>query len=233
MPRVVNPEEHSAKRAAILDAAAALIFEVGYERMAIRHILDRLGISRGAMYHYFDSKAAILEALVDRMGSDAAEALLPIVHDPQLPAAAKFRRYIDASAELKAGHAELIVNVLRGWYRDENIVVRHKLTSGTLRYTAPMILEPIIHQGVSEGAFDAPYPAHAARLIASMSLTVADEVADLLLAGTTGDALAESAGAAMGAYLDAVERVLGAPGALGTPDTAALRRLVAAMDQQS
>ncbi len=43
----------------------------GYERMSIQDVLDDVGASRGAFYHYFDSKQALLEAVIERMG-DAA-----------------------------------------------------------------------------------------------------------------------------------------------------------------
>ena len=52
----------------------------------------------GRSYHYFDSKEAILGALVDQMGSDAADALLPIVRDPKSTALEKFRSYVETHA---------------------------------------------------------------------------------------------------------------------------------------
>jgi len=68
MARIVKEEEYNAKRNEILDMALSLIYSQGYEQMAIQDILDGLHISRGALYHYFDSKQALLDALVDRMG---------------------------------------------------------------------------------------------------------------------------------------------------------------------
>lgn len=49
----------------ILTAAAGLFARQGYGRTSITDLADACGQSRGALYHYFDSKEAILFALLD------------------------------------------------------------------------------------------------------------------------------------------------------------------------
>lgn len=49
----------------ILTAAAALFAKQGYGRTSITDLADACGQSRGALYHYFDSKEAILFAILD------------------------------------------------------------------------------------------------------------------------------------------------------------------------
>lgn len=39
----------------------------GYERMTAQDVLTTLQMSKGALYHYFDSKAALLEGIVEAM----------------------------------------------------------------------------------------------------------------------------------------------------------------------
>lgn len=56
MARIVKEEAYNAKRNEILDIALSLVYSKGYEQMTIQDILDGLHISRGALYHYFDSK---------------------------------------------------------------------------------------------------------------------------------------------------------------------------------
>jgi TetR/AcrR family tetracycline transcriptional repressor len=58
---------------AILDAALALLAELGAERVTIRGIATRVGIAPNAVYTYFPDKAAVLHGL--------AEQLLGRVHD--------------------------------------------------------------------------------------------------------------------------------------------------------
>lgn len=211
MARVVDEQGHRAKRGAILDLAASLVHAKGYEKMTIQDILDGLGISRGAFYHYFDSKESLLEALVDRMGSDAAEVLLPIVGDPRLTALEKFHRYVEASSQFKASRQELIIGMLRSWYSNENILVRHKVSNAALTYTAPMILEPIIRQGVAENVFNTQYPELAARIIAGVSVSLVDSVVSLLFLHDPDESVTRRASEVMAAYTDSIERILGAP----------------------
>ena len=64
MARAVKEQEYVAKRNGILDAMQRFVYTKGYEQMTIQDILDDLQISKGAFYHYFDSKQAVLEALV-------------------------------------------------------------------------------------------------------------------------------------------------------------------------
>ena len=64
MARTVKAEAVAAKRKEILDAAQRLVFTKGYEQMSVQDILDEIRISSGAFHHYFDSRRALLEALV-------------------------------------------------------------------------------------------------------------------------------------------------------------------------
>ena len=61
MARSVNEKEYAVKRNEILDVAQRFVYTRGYEQMSIQDILDELHISKGAFYHYFDSKQALLE----------------------------------------------------------------------------------------------------------------------------------------------------------------------------
>jgi AcrR family transcriptional regulator len=208
--RTVNAAAHQSKREAILDHAAMLVRTVGYEEMSIQDLIDRLGISRGALYHYFDSKQAVMEALVDRMGNVAVETLLPIIRDPDLTALEKFRRYVNGSIMIKAGSQELITDLIRAWQREENLRIRHKLAAATLDRTAPMILEPIIRQGVAEKTFDTAYPAQTARIIAGIWLGLADSLI-MLIAQDADESVIEQVTTLISATTTGIERILGAP----------------------
>jgi AcrR family transcriptional regulator len=209
--RTVNAAAHQSKREAILDHAAMLVRTVGYEEMSIQDLIDGLGISRGALYHYFDSKQAVMEALVDRMGNVAVETLLPIIRDPDLTALEKFRRYVNGSIMIKAGSQELITDLIRGWQREENLRIRHKLAAATLDRTAPMILEPIIRQGVAEKTFDTAYPAQTARIIAGIWLGLADSLIMLIAQDADESVITEQVTTLISATTTGIERILGAP----------------------
>jgi AcrR family transcriptional regulator len=50
---VRRKEQAAASRAALVDAAAACFAEEGYEATTVAAVLDRVGMARGALYHYF------------------------------------------------------------------------------------------------------------------------------------------------------------------------------------
>lgn len=60
----------------VLDAAIALFSEKGYAATTVQEIAARAGLSKGAVYLYFPSKAALLEGLVERAISPVAQTAL-------------------------------------------------------------------------------------------------------------------------------------------------------------
>jgi AcrR family transcriptional regulator len=63
MARTVNAQIDKVRRDAFLDVAQRFIQTKGYEQMSIQDVLDELDASRGALYHYFDSKRALLDGV--------------------------------------------------------------------------------------------------------------------------------------------------------------------------
>src|SRR5215218_8567229 len=123
MARSVNETEYAARRNAILDVALRLVYTKGYDQMAIQDILDELQISKGAFYHYFDSKPALLEALTERLGQEALQLLNPIVQDPHLPAIEKLQRFFDTAVRWKTARKTFMIELVRVWYTDHNAIV--------------------------------------------------------------------------------------------------------------
>lgn len=49
----------------IISVAYTLFIEKGYEKASVQDIINELGISKGAIYHYFKSKEEILQSVLD------------------------------------------------------------------------------------------------------------------------------------------------------------------------
>lgn len=68
LSRARNPEKTRRK---ILDVAEALFLEKGYDGTSIQDIIDGLGgLTKGVIYHHFDSKFAILETVMSEAGEE-------------------------------------------------------------------------------------------------------------------------------------------------------------------
>ena len=57
-------EQGHATRAALIDVATQLFAAHGYDGTAIPAVLQAAGVSRGALYHHFESKEALFEAVL-------------------------------------------------------------------------------------------------------------------------------------------------------------------------
>lgn len=212
MARTVKREEHNAKRSDILNAALKLIHAEGYAELSIQDILNELGISKGALYHYFDSKEAILDALVDRMTEEVDAAVQPVIRDPNLSAIRKLQGYLDVSAQWKRDRAAQTIPLLRAWYDEKNDLVRQRFVSRLVPRAARTI-ESIIRQGVTEGVFTARFPEEAATLLIQMSVGVSETVTKLMLSAVLSGrrGAPKKAETMVRAYVDAMERIVGAP----------------------
>jgi AcrR family transcriptional regulator len=70
------PEE---RREAILEAALSVFADLGYTQATLRDVADRVGVTKGCLYHYFESKERLLLDLIqDRIGA-------AIIADEELP----------------------------------------------------------------------------------------------------------------------------------------------------
>jgi AcrR family transcriptional regulator len=213
MSRTVKVEEYTGKRNEILKVAQSLVYTKGYEQLSIQDILDGLKISKGAFYHYFPSKSALLEALVERMVVEQLEPLLlSVVQDPHLTALEKLQRYFDKAVAWKTASKDLMLGLVKVWYSDDNALARQKMLATMTKLITPLFMQ-IIDQGVREGVFTASYPEYFSYLIISLSQPLGDAFIQLL----TEDELEhkpdvlQRAETLVLAYNDAVERVLGAP----------------------
>ena len=74
----------AARLAGLLDAAAAVIDELGYERLTTAMVAERAGASIGTVYRYFPDRIAVLQALgarnLDRVLSKVTEEVAATRH---------------------------------------------------------------------------------------------------------------------------------------------------------
>ncbi len=74
MPRGLA-RDHAAKRAALRRGAAAHFAEHGYDRASMASVAQACGVSKALIYHYYDSKEALLHDILDDHLSSLAQAI--------------------------------------------------------------------------------------------------------------------------------------------------------------
>ena len=84
----------TARLAGLLDAAAAVVDELGYERLTTAMVAERAGASIGTVYRYFPDRIAVLQALAARNLERTLATVTAEISDP---------RYADWASALDAG----------------------------------------------------------------------------------------------------------------------------------
>jgi AcrR family transcriptional regulator len=232
MARTVDVAQHATRRDEILDAAQRLILSAGYERLTVQEMLDDLQISKGAFYHYFDSKPAVVEALTERLVGDSVLALEPIVDNPGMGALEKLRACFGEIIRWKSERQNLLVAMLPVWYAPGNFAFRLQVDRESAQRLAPL-LSAIVRQGVDEGEFVTAHPDQAGAIILAVVQALQDAMAERLLA--TADRTPSSSSVTEmvnthGAHMEAIERYLGvADGALNRVDARTLKSWITAL----
>jgi AcrR family transcriptional regulator len=222
MARTVNATLHGVRRDAFLDVAQRLVETKGYEAMSIQDVLDALEVSKGAFYHYFDSKQALLEAVVERFADGAMATMAPILSDPKLAALEKLEQVFAGIAGWKAERKEFVVAIIEVWNSDSNAIVREKLRRMTMRLMVPL-LSAVIRQGIEEGVFKVVSADETATVLLSIMLGFQEQATHLFVARQANTIPFELVERTVAGYTAAYERILGIPnGSLTLADRATL-----------
>jgi AcrR family transcriptional regulator len=223
VPRTIDATAHAVRRDAFVDTAERLIRTKGYDQMSVQDVLDELGTSKGAFYHYYDSKEALLEAVVERMVDAGLAVVEPIAADPDLPAAAKLQAVFSTAGRWKTERSDLLIALMRSWYARDNDLVRLRADRAGAARIAPLLAR-IVRQGTAEGAFTPTSPDHTAAILVALMYGSSAEIGRLVLAHQDGRVTFDEAARTFAAFDEAVERILGLPsGSFETIDAPSLR----------
>ena len=74
MPSNVPRAESTRQR--LIVVARELFASHGYQDTSVQEVLDRSGVSRGALYHHFQSKEALFEAVLEEVERELADAII-------------------------------------------------------------------------------------------------------------------------------------------------------------
>ena len=219
------------RRAQLLDCAQALFFAQGYEATTVNDVIARAGLSKGAFYHHFESKEALLDALTERLAADVVASVTDVLEDPGLDALARLNRFLAQGAQWKIERLDELMTVFSAVLKPENATLYHRMIDATARVLTPVVGR-IVEEGVAEGVFDVPAPS----LVAEILLQLADArrpiVVDALAAAARGDLdrATDTLETRIAQEEAVIARLLGvAPGALRLVEPGFIRAMLRAM----
>ena len=149
----------------ILDTATRLFLQKGYDETTLQDIIDATGLSKGAIYHHFASKEAILIAVVDRMGDFNSAVLAEIRDRKGLTGAEKLRELFRTSMTLS--FQGKILHMLP--FLIENPKFMALQMQSILGEAAPDYILPILKEGIADGSIRADYPEQLAEVLLLMT----------------------------------------------------------------
>jgi TetR/AcrR family transcriptional regulator, transcriptional repressor for nem operon len=140
-------------RESILDAAQRLVARKGYMAVGLSEILAEAGVPKGSFYHWFDSKDAFGEALMQRYFDRYLSALDEIVADKSKCAAEHLMRYWRGFYDLQVVdncQGRCLVVKLGAEVSDLSEAMRVVLKVGTTGIVDR--LERMISEGLADGS---------------------------------------------------------------------------------
>jgi AcrR family transcriptional regulator len=212
MTRIVKaPDE---RRSELIATAQRLFYTKGYERTSVSDIVKAVGVAQGTFYYYFDSKPAVLEAVVAELIAQEQALLQEIVADETLTAISKWKQAIRVVGDWKIERKEEMIETASLLMRDENVLLRHRLRPQAAQMVSREFAK-IIAQGIEEGVFTTQFVQESAEIVFAIGKTLNETLVELLLNSDKYNNPTTLARRKIMATQTAIERVLGAtPGSL-------------------
>lgn len=151
MPRVIKHPD--LRRSEFLDHAMRLFLTRGYDRTSLNEIIADSGTSKGAFYHYFASKEALLEALADRIARQAFEAIQDVIDAPDLDPLSRLNALLATSRQFKLEMADQAWRVFAALFSPKNALLYQRIAAAWEARFRP-VLTNLIAAGVKQKVFD-------------------------------------------------------------------------------
>ena len=148
-----RPDVSEERKEQILDAAAEVFIRAGFHKARMDDIAKQAGLSKGALYWYFDSKDDIIQGIMDRMIAREFEQMEAFI-DSDMPAREKLENYLELAVQDIDRFEALIPIMYEFWA----MLLREKrVKEGLGNYYKGFfdIVIPIIQQGIDNGEFRA------------------------------------------------------------------------------
>jgi AcrR family transcriptional regulator len=149
------------RREQILKVARKLFLTRDYDTTTMLDIMDALEIAKGTIYHYFKSKEALFEAVIEDIVEENIKGMRILVKNSSSNALEKIRLLVNAGNILQEN--EKIIEQL---HKPANDALHSRLLAAALMKQAPLYAE-IIEQGCDEGIFKTEAPLECAEFILS------------------------------------------------------------------
>ena len=197
------------RRDSILKKGEELFFENGYDETSIQDILNALSISKGAFYHYFDSKQALLEEICRQKSDARIDRLKVEVSLGKLSAIQKMNMVLSQLNIFMSGDAKMNALMLKISYIDGDVSFREHNRSYVLGQLG-RIMDVVVSDGMADGSLFSRNPAQLGRMLLMLAYDVNDEACRMLCEDPENPDCVIAVADLLNAYRDSVEMLSGA-----------------------
>lgn len=159
MARNRYPEE---TKNLIIDTAARLFIEKGYEHTSIQDIINHLGgLSKGAIYHHFKSKDEIMQAVADKLYYASSAAQAEVCARKDLNGKEKLEELFRLSASNPA--QKEMFSAAPDMLKNPQLLVM--FLRDTIQHEATEMVKDVMLEGIKDGSIQTEYPKQMAEVV--------------------------------------------------------------------
>jgi AcrR family transcriptional regulator len=133
----------------LLEAATRLFKEQGYHNTSMQDLADALGVQKGSLYYYIESKEELLRTLLERATSFLG-ARIDEIYAQDLSPVEKLRQALENHAEAMMDNLDLVAVYLNEY---RNLPPERLQESLAVRKHYERVLMQILEDGIARGDF--------------------------------------------------------------------------------
>ena len=168
MTRVVK--QASVRREEIIRCAKEYFQTQNFEKFTIQHLMEKLKIAKGTIYHHFASKGEILEAVVENIVDEEMIRKLELLKEHKGLKPLEKLTLLITESNIAQDNAKLLKNL----HHPENVGIHSRQLARIILKVAPLYAS-VIREGCKEGVFKTKNPVESAELLLAGIQFLTDE----------------------------------------------------------
>lgn len=167
--RIVKDADRTKKD--ILESAEKLFAQKGFDYTSTNDILKEVGIARGTLYYYFESKEAILDAVIEKMTKQLLDNARVIASDKSVPVLERLTKTImSLNVDSNLGY-----EVIKQVHKPQNALMHQKMQQNLL-INVNDIITLLINECIDDGICQTNYPSEVVEMVMLYSNVMFDDM---------------------------------------------------------
>ncbi|WP_280771777.1 TetR/AcrR family transcriptional regulator [Salipaludibacillus daqingensis] len=148
-------KERQDRKQEFLDTALELFYEKGYEKTTIKDIINQVGLSKGAFYHYFESKEDVIEQISETFAEEVIYQVRKLSERTDMDAVEKINYSIKVIQQHKKQFKDKRKKIKSAFNSEENLKLQKKIID-KLKASILPYYKKMLDEGLKDNLFDIP-----------------------------------------------------------------------------